>query len=70
MRGKKGPTTPQALAEALSHSHAHELLLLDLIGLIEDYTNLLVVISQGCDCSLELVADIQLVRIKQQDDKI
>lgn len=50
--------------------HAHELLLVDHIRLIQDHPDLLLMTLQRMDSSLEFVRDIQLVGVKQQQDQI
>ena len=50
--------------------HAHELLGVDAVGLVQHHADLLVVGPQRSNRPLEFVADVQLVRVKQQDNQV
>ena len=49
---------------------SHQLLTINLIGLVEDTTNLVLVALQSIDSTLELITNVKLVGIKQQDDQV
>lgn len=62
--------TRQALDGTPDDSHAHELLLLHGVGLVEDDTDFFVVIAKRRDGPLKFVGDVQFVRIEEEDDHV
>lgn len=49
---------------------AHQLLRLDLVGLVEHHTDLVLMVLKGLDDLRELVRDVQLVGVEQEDDAV
>ena len=50
--------------------HPHQLLRLDLVGLVQHHSHLVLVVLEGFDDFRELIGDVQLVGVKEQDDAV
>lgn len=50
--------------------HPHQLLSLDLVGLVENNSHLVLVVLQGLDDLGEFIRDVQLVSIKEENDAV
>ena len=48
----------------------HELLLVDLVGFVEDHPDFLVVVSDGLDRGFEFVGYVEFVGVKEEDDHV
>lgn len=65
------------------HLHSHQLLRVNAVGFVENHPNFLMTVSlshvsganlvvsfEGYNCTLEFIADIKLMSIEEQQDKV
>ena len=53
-----------------SSVHPHQLLVAHQVGLVQHDADLVLVSPHGLDTALELIRDVQLVRVEEQDDPV